>query len=260
MGRRLGQHFLADESVARRIVAALEPGDEPVLEIGGGRGALTRHLAGCGDLTVVELDDRLAAGLRARYPAATVLTDDVLNLDLGALRPGARWAVVGNLPYYRTTAILTWLVSQHRAVARAVVMVQREVAERMAAPPGGRDYGRLSVMIQYRCAAEMVLRVPPGSFRPPPRVDSAVVRLDVRDRPPVEVADERRFFDLVEHGFRWRRKSLGNVLRRWREWTAEQAEQALSAAGIEPSRRAETLGLEDFARLDRAVAATEPQS
>lgn len=254
MGRRLGQHFLADRATAAAIAASAEVADdEPLLEIGGGRGALTEHLTGLGARrVVVELDRGLAPKLRERYPAIEVLEADVLEVDLAALGPGP-WVVLGNLPYYVTSSILQWLVAQADRVDRAVLMMQEEVADRLAAEPGTKAYGRLTVMVRYRATVEKLRRVPPGSFKPPPKVNSAVVRIRFQPEPAVAVADERRFFALVEHGFRWRRKTLTSVLKRWRGMTAEEATAQLAAAGIDPLRRAETLDLEEFARLSDAL-------
>lgn len=252
MPPRLGQHFLADPSIARRIAQAV--GEQPrLLEIGGGTGALTRQLIPlAGRLVVVELDRNLAARLASDpAPSLEVIQGDVRDLRLGDLG-GGPWAVAGNIPYALTSDIVVWLCEQWREVTQAVLMVQAEVAERLAAPPGGKAYGRLSVLVRYRATVERLLEVPPSAFRPPPKVTSNVVRLTFRE-PPVTVADEARFFALVEHGFRWRRKTLRSVLRQWRGWTAAQAEAALSAAGIDPQRRAETLDLAEFAALAEAV-------
>ncbi len=257
MGRRLGQHFLADANVAARIAdaATMRP-DEPLLEIGGGRGALTRHLVGRAPRVVVaELDQALAASLATTFGGVIeVLPGDAVDLDLSALAPGAKWSVVGNLPYYHTAAIITWLCRQAACVSQAVIMVQAEVADRLQAGPGTKDFGRLSVLVQYHAEVEWLCKVPPGCFRPPPKVQSAVVRLTMRPRPAVDVADETAFFALVEAGFRWRRKALGTVLRTWLGQPRERVEGALAAAGIAPTRRAETLSLDEFAQLARQLA------
>ncbi len=254
MPPRLGQHFLADASIARRIADAV--GRQPlVLEIGGGTGALTRRLVPLASrLVVIELDRNLAARLASdAAPPLEVIQGDVRELRLSDLG-GGPWAVAGNIPYALTSEIVVWLCEQWREVTQAVLMVQAEVAERLAAPPGRKAYGRLSVLVQYRAVVERLLDVPAAAFRPPPKVDSTVVRLTFRE-PPVAVADEARFFALVEHGFRWRRKALRSVLRQWRGWTAAQAEAALAAAGIDPQRRAETLDLAEFAALAAALGA-----
>jgi len=257
VGRRLGQHFLADANVAARIAdAATTRADEPLLEIGGGRGALTRHLVGRGPrLVVAELDHALAASLAATFgDAVEVLQGDAVELDLAALAAGAKWSVVGNLPYYHTAAIVTWLCRQAAHISQAVIMVQAEVADRLQAGPGTKDFGRLSVLVQYHAEVDWLCKVPPGCFRPPPKVQSAVVRLTMRARPVVDVPDEAGFFALVEAGFRWRRKALGTVLRTWLGRPREVVDGALAAVGIDPTRRAETLSLDEFAQLARQLA------
>ncbi len=257
MGRRLGQHWLADAQTARRIAAAVTPASgQPVLEIGGGRGALTGHLAELGArLTVVEIDPPLAESLRSRFSAATVINADVCQVRLADLAADAPWWVAGNLPYYATSPIVLWLCAQWREVAGAVLLVQDEVADRLAAAPGGKAYGRLSVAVQFRAEVAKLFRVPPGAFAPPPKVWSAVVRLRFRPEPAVAVRDEAGLFALVEHGFRWRRKTLATVLRQWRGEPAETTLGWLAEAGIDPTRRAETLSLAEFARLSDAIAA-----
>lgn len=256
MGRRLGQHFLTDSGIAEAIVAAarIEP-DDCVLEIGGGPGALTQHLLDSGARrVVVELDDALAANLARRWQGRIeVVNADVLTLRLAELGAGRRWVVLGNLPYYATSPILLWLAEQWRDVARAVVMIQKEVAQRVSAQPGGRDWGRLSVALALRAYAQSVLDVPPESFRPPPKVDSAVLRLTFRESPAVAVANEARFFDLVEFGFRHRRKTLGSALALGLAISRERVEELLAAAGVDSRRRAESLELADWAALCAAA-------
>lgn len=252
MGRRLGQHFLADRQVAQRIAESAGIGpDDQVFEVGGGRGALTEHLVGQGRrLVVAELDEALAASLEAKFgPALSLLRGDAAEVDLGELGHGQPWVVVGNLPYYHTSALLLWLAAQWRVVREAVVMIQAEVAERLAAEAGEAAYGRLTVALAYRSHCELLFRVEPDAFRPPPKVTSAVVRFTFRAQPAVAVQDEQLFFAVVEHGFRWRRKTLATVLRQWRGLPREQCEALLQAAGIDPQRRAETLDLTEFARL-----------
>jgi 16S rRNA (adenine1518-N6/adenine1519-N6)-dimethyltransferase len=253
--RRLGQHFLRDRDVAARIaeLLAIEPG-ESVLEIGGGRGALTEHLVGRGArLAVAELDDALADRLEARFGAAVeVLRGDVLDLSLAALGGDERWVVAGNLPYYATSPIVAWLCEQWRHVARAALMMQLEVAERLVAPPGSRVIGRMSVLVQLRATARIVLRVQPGSFLPPPNVQSAVVRFDFHQQPAADVGDEGAFFSLVEQGFRHRRKTLAAALTMTGAGTRGEVDGWLAAAEVDGRRRAETLELAEWARLNRA--------
>ncbi len=216
--KRFGQHFLADHAVIDRIVGAIAPQrGQTLVEIGPGLGALTGPLLErCGALTVIELDRDLAARLR-RQAGLTVIEADVLTVDFGALADsaGARLRVVGNLPYNISTPILFHLLRFAERVQDQHFMLQKEVVARMAATPGGRDYGRLSVMLQWRYRIEAVLDVPPAAFDPPPRVDSAVVRME--PLPPDPAVDARRLGELVTVAFSQRRKLLRHTLGRWLE-------------------------------------------
>lgn len=249
--QRLGQHFLKDRGIIRRILSEAGIGPEDrVLEIGPGRGALTRDLAeSAGHVLAVELDPALAAALPP-LPRLQVVQADILEVDLEALlAPHDDWKVVANLPYYITTPILEKLLTQGRSRIRSMwVMVQREVAERMAAR-GTRESGSLSHFVQYHADTKVLFRVPPGAFAPPPEVDSAVVRLLVHRTPPVE-APERLLFTLVRAAFNGRRKTLRKSL----AGLLPDAGAALERAGIDPMRRPETLTLEEFAALARAAA------
>lgn len=246
--RRFGQHFLHDTAVIDRIVRAVaaKPGDA-VVEIGPGPGALTGALLeAAGALDVIELDRDLAAGLQARFDpdAVRVHQADALEFDFKALsRERGPLRVVGNLPYNISTPILFHLVDAGGAVRDMHLMLQKEVVERMAAGPGGRDYGRLSVMVQFRCRVEILFSVGPGAFRPPPKVHSAVARLTPRDAPPVRVADERNLRRVVSLAFGMRRKTLRNSLKPI--LSAEEIE----AAGVDPGARPEDLDLAGFAAL-----------
>ena len=256
MGRRLGQHFLHDASVAQRIVqlAAIGP-DDQVLEIGGGRGALTEHLAELGARrVVVELDDALADLLATRYGARIELVRaDVLDVALADLGGARRWVVLGNLPYYATSPILLWLCRQWRCVDRALVMMQAEVAQRLTAVPRTKEYGRLTLATALRARAATVLRVKPGSFSPPPAVLSAVVRLAFRAEPAEDVGDDARFEGLVAAGFRYRRKTVAAAMALGLPASLAMADGWLTAAGIAARARAEDLTLADWARLARVV-------
>lgn len=249
--KRFGQHFLQDPGVVERILRALrpEPGQRFV-EIGPGQGVLTRPLLSItGHLDAVELDRDLAAALSGEnLPGLTVHGADALRFDYRSLAPPGELRVVGNLPYNISTPLLFHLLGQAGAIRDMHFMLQREVVTRMAAPPGGGDYGRLSVMVQYRCRVERLFTVPPGAFRPPPKVNSAVVRLVPHPTPPVDVADEDVFRRLVAAAFSQRRKTLRNALR------DVASEAVLEAAGIDPGERAERLSLERFAALSRRVA------
>jgi 16S rRNA (adenine1518-N6/adenine1519-N6)-dimethyltransferase len=251
--KRFGQHFLHDRGVVARIVAALAPRPEDhIVEIGPGTGALTRELlARITHLDAVELDRDLIARLESDFPRErlTLHQGDALKFDFCGLAPaGSRIRVVGNLPYNISTPLLFHLLDQAHCVRDMLFMLQKEVVERLRAAPGGKDYGRLSVMIQYRCAVEKLFDVAPGAFTPPPRVDSAVVRLVPHATPPVTVDDPARFALLVRAAFASRRKTLRNNMK-----GLLSAEQML-AVGIDPTRRAETLTLEEFATLARHLS------
>ncbi len=251
--KRFGQNFLHDPAVIERIVAAIDPRpSQAVVEIGPGQGALTLPLLHrLGRLSVIELDRDLAGPLRERCAGAGELElhgADALRFDFSALAPGPHaLRVVGNLPYNISTPLLFHLLAQAELIADMHFMLQREVVERLAAAPGGKDYGRLSVMIQYRCAVEPLFGVGPGAFHPRPRVDSTVVRLIPHAAPPVTVADEALLARLVAQAFSRRRKTLRNAL----EGLVEA--EALAALGIDPRRRPETLTLAEFAALADAA-------
>jgi 16S rRNA (adenine1518-N6/adenine1519-N6)-dimethyltransferase len=258
--RALGQHFLRDRGVARAIVDALAPRPEDlVVEIGPGEGALTAELAGrSGRLVALEIDAALAAGLRRRFPTAEIVEADARRWNYGALqRPaGGRVLVIGNLPYSVGTAILMTLVGARGAIDGIVVMLQREVAERVAAAPGSRRYGSLSVLVRLGWDARVILRVPPGAFRPPPKVESAVVALTALARPRAVVGDEERFRGLLHAAFAQRRKMLSNGLAASLGLSPAAVREVLEAVGIDPARRAETLDLEEFARLSARLEAS----
>ena len=253
--RALGQHFLRDAGIARAIVDLVGPTPrDRVVEIGPGEGALTHELARrAGQVTALEVDRDLAARLRARADLAGVeiLDADARTWDYGLLvRPeGGRVLVVGNLPYSVGKPILEALVSARTAIDEMALMLQKEVADRLAAPPGSKVYGGLSVLTQIYCDVRLAIRVPPDAFRPPPKVDSAVVHLRVLPAPRVAVADERRFHVVVRAAFAQRRKMLANALAAGLGLDVEAARAAATSAGIDPKRRAETLTIVEFAAL-----------
>ena len=251
--KKLGQNFLISEDVVRRIAAAAELAEgDAVLEIGPGIGTLTQALAETGaDVTAVELDRRLLPVLDKTlegYSNVRVINADVLELNVNEAMGGKTFKVAANLPYYITTPIIFALLEKKLPVERMVVMVQKEVAERMTAAPGGKEYGALSVAMQYYTEPELAFIVPPDCFIPRPSVDSAVVVCKNRATPPVDVCDEKRFFKVVKAAFSLRRKMLSNALKNM-GITAQQAQEWLALAGIDPKRRGETLSLQDFANL-----------
>jgi 16S rRNA (adenine1518-N6/adenine1519-N6)-dimethyltransferase len=242
--KRFGQHFLVDAGVIDAIVDAVDPAPgDALVEIGPGRGAITLPLLErCGALTVIELDRDLAARLR-RIPGLDVVEADVLRVDFAALadsRGGRRLRVVGNLPYNISTPILFHLLESVDRVVDQHVMLQREVVARMAAAPGGKDYGRLSVMLQWRYEVEHVLDVAPEAFEPPPRVDSAVVRMT--PKPAAPGVDATVLGELVRVAFSQRRKLLRHTLGRWLEARG-------SSASFDLQRRAEEVPVAEYLRL-----------
>jgi 16S rRNA (adenine1518-N6/adenine1519-N6)-dimethyltransferase len=251
--RALGQHFLRDGGIARAIVDLVGPtANDLVVEIGPGEGALTAELARrAGRVIALEVDPALAARLRSSLPGVEIVEADARGWDYGTLvaPPGGRVLVVGNLPYSVGKPILMALVAARTAIGTMALMLQREVAERVAAAPGSRVYGSLSVLTQLYCDVTLALRVPPEAFRPPPKVDSAVIRLDVLPSPRVAVADERRFHVVVRAAFAQRRKTLANTLTAGLGRPVEVVRAAAESAGIDPSRRAETLTISEFAKL-----------
>jgi 16S rRNA (adenine1518-N6/adenine1519-N6)-dimethyltransferase len=261
--RALGQHFLRDRSVVDRIVDLVAPtARDLVVEIGPGRGALTEMLAArAGRLLTLEIDAELAANLQARFAGSShveVRQADARHFDYRALRahdPAGRVLVVGNLPYSVGKPILAALVEAAPAIDEMALMLQKEVAERVAAEPGGKTYGALTVLTQVSVAVRLAFSVPPGAFSPPPQVDSAVLHLATHRTPPVPVADPARFAAVVRAAFSQRRKSLANALAAGLGLGAERARRLLEAAAIDPGRRAETLSLAEFARL---AATPEP--
>jgi 16S rRNA (adenine1518-N6/adenine1519-N6)-dimethyltransferase len=260
--KSLGQNFLVDPRVPERIVAAAAlSADDVVVEIGAGLGALTaRLLSHAGKLIAIERDARLAAILRTELGSASnleIVEGDALELDLATLASaaGRPLVVVGNLPYVITSPVIFATIAAAaggQVVDRAIFMVQKEFAQRMLSPPGSRDYGRLSVMVQQAAEAELLFHVGAGAFLPAPAVTSTVVRLRPRLRPLGEVSDASLFERVVREAFGARRKMLRRALEP--AFGASRALAALTEAGIAPTRRAEELSVADFARLANALA------
>jgi len=250
--KRLGQNFLAAPDVVDSIVAAAGVGaGGAVLEIGPGIGTLTQALAEAGArVTAVEIDGRLVEALQktlAGYDNIRIIHGDILKLDIGREISG-RFTVVANLPYYITTPVVMRLLKMRLSIDRLVLMVQREVALRMVARPGSKDYGALSVAVQYHTEPQVAFSVPAGAFIPAPKVDSAVVRCEVRGRAAVEVGSEELFFRVVRLAFAQRRKTLANALKAGLG-DREAVDKVLAAAGVDGMRRGETLSLAEFAAI-----------
>lgn len=252
--RRLGQHFLRDQNIVWRIVAAFDPrpGD-CVVEIGPGDGVLTRELADrVASLHAVEIDRDLAAGLMAELGArenVLVYNADALTFDFCHLAGRRRkLRLIGNLPYNVSTPLLFHLLEQSHCIQDMCFTLQSEVVERLSAAPNSKAYGRLGVMIQWRCQVETLFAVKPGAFDPPPKVDSAVVRLRPHATPPVHVIAESTFARVVHAAFSQRRKTLRNALK------GMLSANEMSAFGVDPGRRGESLGLQEFAVLSNVLA------
>ncbi|MDQ6774311.1 MAG: 16S rRNA (adenine(1518)-N(6)/adenine(1519)-N(6))-dimethyltransferase RsmA [Candidatus Dormibacteraeota bacterium] len=246
--RRLGQHWLVDEELRERVVAAAGIGpDDEVLEIGAGPGTLTAELVRRARRVVaVEVDRRFAARLRAAAPGAEVVTADVLRLDLAALFPAGGEIVVGNVPYYLTGALVPHLLARPPRPRRLSLVVQREVARRWCGLDG---WSLATVGVQVFAEPRLKLELRPEAFSPPPRVHSALVVMEVRSRPAVEVPDLDRFFRLVESVFQYRRKQLQPALVRVTGRPPAEVSDLLRELGLEPARRAETLDLTAWERL-----------
>jgi len=252
--KRFGQHFLVDGSVIDRIVAAIDPRPgQHLIEIGPGRGAITAPLlARTGALTVIELDRDLAAKLRTTA-GLTVLEADVLDVDFRALaepHAGRKLRVVGNLPYNISTPILFHLLGASDLVEDQHFMLQKEVVARIAAAPGGKDYGRLTVMLQWRYAIEPLFDVPPAAFEPPPRVDSAVLRMAPLAAPPA--IDAALLREIVTVAFSQRRKLMRHTLGRW-------LEQRAHAPSFDTQRRAEEVPVSEYVALAAALTRSTPE-
>lgn len=255
----LGQNFLTSRDILEKIVDAAEI-ESGVIEIGPGFGVLTYELAQNSDKVVsIEIDERLVEVLDytlSEFDNVKIINEDVLKLDMTALINkefnGEKVSVAANLPYYITTPIITALLEQKLPINNIVVMVQKEVAMRMAAKPGTKDYGAITVLCQYFTKPSIVAAVPASLFVPPPKVDSAVLKLEVLDEPSVSVKNEKMFFRVVKAAFSQRRKTLLNCLASAFPEPKEKLSDILEEIGITPTRRGETLSLQEFACISDA--------
>lgn len=246
--KSLGQHFLTDRSYIDKIVMAVnpQPGDR-LVEIGPGQGAITFPLLRKhGELTAIEFDRDLITPLMEASEGVgrlTIVHKNVLDVDFGKLAGDGKIRLVGNLPYNLSSPILFHAIEHAASIHDMVFMLQKEVVDRMAAEPGSKVYGRLSVMLQAYCRVDSLFVVPPGAFRPPPKVDSAVARLVPRDASAIGIADHRRFEEVVRAAFGQRRKTLRNAL------GGTCSSEQIEAAGLRPDARAEQIEVEGFVRL-----------
>ena len=264
--KKFGQNFLIDEHVLGKIIRSAEiTEDDFVVEIGPGIGTLTQYLAASArEVAAIEIDDALIPILEdtlSAYDNVTVIHEDVLKVDLCKLAEekngGKPIKVVANLPYYITTPIIMGLFENHVPVESITIMVQKEVADRMKTGPGSKDYGALSLAVQYYAKPELVANVPPNCFMPRPRVGSAVIRLTRHTEAPVEAEDEKLMFQMIRASFNQRRKTLQNGLGNASElpYTKEQIAAAIAEMGLTPTIRGEALSLAQFAQLSDILGA-----
>lgn len=270
LSKSLGQNFITDRNVIETIVAGAQIGPEDlVVEIGPGIGVLTAEAAeAAAHVAAIEIDKKLLPILKetlADYDNIQIVNADVLKTDLEGIIEDCRAQrlftggvkIIGNLPYYITTPIIMKILEDGVSADSITIMMQKEVADRIKAAPGGRIYGALSVAVQYYCTVEQVAAVPKEVFIPRPKVDSAVLRLTPRPKRPVELTDEALFFACIKAGFGQRRKTLLNSLTGLRGLCKEEIKEVLFRAEIDPARRAETLNIEEFARIANDVAALQ---
>lgn len=255
--KSLGQNFLTDLRVVDDIIAGAEiTKADSVIEIGPGVGTLTRKLLEhAGKVTAIELDEDLIPILTEElkeFDNLTLVHGDAVKLDLKAIADGERVKFVANLPYYVTTPIIAGILNSGMDFESLTIMVQKEVAERMAAVPGTKDYGSLTILVRYYCDTKVVKNVPPSAFIPRPKIDSTVIRLIKLDKPRAEVDDEKLFFNIVRHSFNMRRKTLVNGLKSM-GLTKETIDESMAECGIGSNVRGETLSVEEFARLSNAI-------
>lgn len=263
LSKSLGQNFLTDKNIIEKIISA--PGiskNDLVIEIGPGIGVLTAEAAEkAAKVIAIEIDRNLIPILKETlkdYDNIEVIQQDILKTDLNQLLEQNREyrgqkieavKIIGNLPYYITTPIIMKILEEGVQAESITIMMQKEVADRLKSPPGSKTYGAISVAVQYYCTVSQVASVPKEVFIPQPKVDSMVLRLDIRKEKPVQLKDEKLFFKCIKAGFGQRRKTLLNSLTSGTGVSKDQVEEALERAGIDGKRRAETLGLEEFARI-----------
>lgn len=266
LSKSLGQNFITDKSVIERIVEGADIGaDDLVIEIGPGIGVLTAEAAKvCARVVAIEIDKKLIPILSEtlqEYDNIRVINQDILKTDLNEIIDAERDAgsfaggvkIIGNLPYYITTPIIMGILEKGVAADSITIMMQKEVAERIKAKPGGKIYGAISVAVQYYCTVTQVASVPKEVFIPRPKVDSAVLKLCIREKRPVELIDERIFFSCIKAGFGQRRKTLLNSLTGVNGLSRDDIKSVLGQADIDPVRRAETLSIEEFAAIANEV-------
>ena len=259
--KNYGQNFLIDSHVIDKIIAAAEiDKSTKVLEIGPGIGTLTQYLAEAAEsVTAVEIDDKLIPILEKTlddYDNVNVIHGDILKQDIGAIFGGEPFKIVANLPYYITTPIIMNLLESRVPADSITVMIQKEVADRMKAEPGSKDYGALSLAVQYYADPYLAANVPPNCFMPRPNVGSAVIRLKRLEEPFVKVKDERHMFKLIRAAFNQRRKTLANAVKNFEglSYSREEVENALTSLGLDTRVRGEALGLQEFAALSDALS------
>ncbi len=256
--KSLGQNFLVDQSVPRDIVDGADVGPEDlVIEIGPGVGTLTAQLLKIAKRVVaIELDDTLIPILTeelGEYPNFSLIHNDALKVNFDEVIGDEQSVkLVANLPYYVTTPIIVKLLKEKHKFKSLTIMIQKEVAERMNAEPGNKDYGALTLLVQYYCNTKIVRKVPPACFIPRPKVDSIVIRLDKLDEPKVKVDNEKLFFDIIRSSFNMRRKTLWNGVKSIGP-AKEKLEAAFEKAGVDPKRRGETLTIQEFATLSNCI-------
>lgn len=260
MSKSLGQNFLTDKNIIDKIIEGLMiDSDDTVVEIGPGIGALTTQLSErAGRVMSIEIDSKLLPLLKEVLSGAEnteIINEDFLKVDLKELTAGQPYKIIGNLPYYITTPIIMKILENGPQPQSMVFMIQKEVAQRLSAKVGTKAYGSITVAANYYCQVEYLFNVSKEVFMPKPKVDSAVIRLTPYKSPPVNVTDEKMLFSVIRAGFGQRRKTLSNALKQLKNITGDQIKAALNDACIDPKRRAETLEINEFARLSNSVTA-----